>query len=91
MLLLVTVFYCSLQLYLGCSFLFNLLLHNLRSFRHRHSPGHVLVHEAQVLILLAKSCQLIFDDCFDFFFRALLQVLLVFGGLVLVRGWRLGV
>jgi hypothetical protein len=30
---------------LGCSFLFNLLLHDLRSFCHRLSPGQVLWHE----------------------------------------------
>jgi hypothetical protein len=38
----------------------------------------------QTLILLMEECQLVFDDCFDFFFRVLLQVLLGFNGLVLV-------
>jgi hypothetical protein len=82
MLLLAKVIYFSLQLWLGCSFLFNLLLHDLRYFHHR------LLHEAQTLVLLMEACQLILDDCVDFFFRVLLQVLLGFNGLVLVRGWR---
>jgi hypothetical protein len=83
MLLLAKVFYCSLQLCLCCSFLFNLLLHDLRYSRHRLSPGQVLLHEPKALILLAEACQFIFDDCFNFFLRVLLLVLLDFDGLVL--------
>jgi hypothetical protein len=40
---------------LGCSFLLDLLLHDLRSFRHCLSPGQVLLHEAQTLIFLAEE------------------------------------
>jgi hypothetical protein len=86
----VKVVYFSLQLCLGCSFLFNLLLNDLRSFHHRLSPGQVLLHEAQMLVLLAEAYQLILDGCFNFCFRVL-QVHLGFDGLVLVRGWRHGV
>jgi hypothetical protein len=46
----------------------------------------VLLHEALALILLVEAHQLILDDCFDFFFRVLMQTLLGFDGLVLVRG-----
>jgi hypothetical protein len=48
--------YCSLQFYLSCSFLFNLLLHDLGSFRHRFSSGQELLHEPQTLILLVEAC-----------------------------------
>jgi hypothetical protein len=88
MLLLVKFFYCSLQLSLGCSFLFNLLLHDLNSSHNGPSSGDVLLHEPHALILLAKARQLIFDDCFNFFLGVLLLVLLDFHALVLLRGWR---
>jgi hypothetical protein len=89
--LLVKVSYCSLRLYLGCSFLFNLLLHNLRSYCDYPSPGHVLLYEPQVLILWTKARQLVFDDYFNFFLRVLLLVFLNFDALVLLQGWRQGV
>jgi hypothetical protein len=41
----VDVFNCSLQLCLSCSFLLDLLLYNLGSFRHRFSSGHLFLHE----------------------------------------------
>jgi hypothetical protein len=53
---------------LSCSFLFDLLLHDLGSFGHCLSSGHLLLHKSQTLILLAEMCQFIFDDCFDLFF-----------------------
>jgi hypothetical protein len=68
LLLLAKVLYCSLQLCLGCSFLLNLLLHDLRSFCHCLSPGQMLLQEAQTFIFLAEARQLILNDCFDFFF-----------------------
>jgi hypothetical protein len=46
----------------------------------------LLLHEVQALALLAEAHQLILDDCFNFFFRVLLQVLLGFDGLVSMRG-----
>jgi hypothetical protein len=76
---------------LGCSFLFKLPLHDLRSFHHRLSPIQVLLHESQALILMAEACQFIFDDCFILFFRVLLLVHLDLDGLVLVWGWGLSV
>jgi hypothetical protein len=66
--LLTEVFYCSLQLYLSCSFLFDLLLHGLGSFRHRFSSGHMFLHESQALIFLMEACQLIFNNCFNLLF-----------------------
>jgi hypothetical protein len=68
MFLLMKVFYCLLELCLSCSFLFDLLLHDLCYFHHRLSSGQLFLHESQVLILLAEVCQFIFDDCFDLFF-----------------------
>jgi hypothetical protein len=81
--LLIEMFYCSLQLCLSCSSLFDLLLHGLSSFRHCLSPGQLFLHESQVLILLMEACQLVFDDCFDLLFRILLLILLSFGLLVM--------
>jgi hypothetical protein len=68
MFLTMKVLYCLLQLRLSRSFLFDLLLHNLGSLGHCLSSGHVLLHESQALIFLAKVCQLILDDCFDLLF-----------------------
>jgi hypothetical protein len=79
------VLYCSLQLRLSRSFLFNLLLHNLGYLGHCLSSSHLLLHESQALIFLAKACQLIIDDCFDLLFRILLRVFLSFD--VLLLGW----
>jgi hypothetical protein len=84
MLLLEKGFYCLPQLCLGCSFLFDLLLHDLRSPSNCPSSGHVLLHETKALILLAKARQLIFNDCFDFFLRVLLLILLGFNASVLL-------
>jgi hypothetical protein len=53
------VLYFSLQLRLSHSFLFNLLLHDLGSLGHCLSSGHLLLHESQALIFLAKASQLI--------------------------------
>jgi hypothetical protein len=67
MFLMTKVLYCSLQLYLSHTFLFDLLLDNLGSLGHCLSSGHLLMHESQVLIFLVKACQcqLSLDDCFD--------------------------
>jgi hypothetical protein len=78
------MFYCSLQFYLSCSFLFDMLLHDLGSFGHRVSFGRLLLHESQVFIFLTEACQLVFIDYFNLFFRALLLVLLSFGLLMLM-------
>jgi hypothetical protein len=77
------VLYCSLQLRLSCSFFFDQLLQNLGSLGHCRSSGHLLLHESQVLILLAKACQLILDDFFDLLFWILLRVFLSFDVLLL--------
>jgi hypothetical protein len=86
MLLLVKGFYCSLQLCLG-SFLFDLLLLDLRSPGNCPLSGHVLLHELKAFILLAKTRELIFNDRFDFFLIVLLLILLGIDALVLLRGW----
>jgi hypothetical protein len=39
----------------------------------------VLLHEPKVFVLLAKACQLIFYDGFDFILRVLLLIFLGFG------------
>jgi hypothetical protein len=67
MFLLMNMFYCALQFYLSCSFLFDLLLHDLGSFRHCFPSGQVFLHELQTLILLVVARQLVFDDYFDLF------------------------
>jgi hypothetical protein len=56
-----------LQFYLSCSFLLDLLLHDLGSFHHRFPFGQVFLHEPQTLILLTEVHQLIFNDSFDLF------------------------
>jgi hypothetical protein len=73
---------------------FNLLLHNLSSFSHYLSSGHLLLHKSQALIFLEEACQFILDDCFDLFFRVLLLVFLSFDLLGLdwlLSAWRGGV
>jgi hypothetical protein len=80
----VKMFYCLLELHLDCSFLLDLLLHSLCSFCHCFPSCHLLLHGSQTLILLAKPCQLVLNDCFNFFFRILLRLFLVFFALVLV-------
>jgi hypothetical protein len=52
---LMKVLYCLLQLRLNRSFLFDLLLQDLGSLGHCLSSGHLLLHELQVLIFLAKA------------------------------------
>jgi hypothetical protein len=86
MFLLANVLYCSLQLCLSYSFLFDLLLHNLVSFFHRLSSGQLFLHELQALILLVEAFQFTFDDCFDLFFRILLLILLSFS-LLMLQWW----
>jgi hypothetical protein len=80
------VFYCSLQLYLSGSFLFDLLLHGLGSFRHRLSSGQLFLHESQALILLMEACQFVFDDSFDLLFPILMLILLSFS-LLMLKWW----
>jgi hypothetical protein len=46
--------YCSLQLYLGYSFLLNLLLYDFRSFCHCLSPSQMFLHELQTFIFLVE-------------------------------------
>jgi hypothetical protein len=69
--MLMKVLYCSQQLCLSCSFLFDLLSHDLGSLGHCLSSGHMLVYELQALIFLVKVCQFILDDCFNLFFQVL--------------------
>jgi hypothetical protein len=83
MFLLMKMFYRTLQFYLSCYFLFDLLLHDLGSFHHRFPSGQVFLHEPQTFILLAEARQLIFDDCFDLLIRILLLILLSLGLLAL--------
>jgi hypothetical protein len=83
-LLLAKHFYCVLEFCLGCSFLFDLLLHYLRSPGDCPSLGHMLLHEAKAFILLVKVCQLVFNERFNFNLGILLLVLLGFDVLVLL-------
>jgi hypothetical protein len=78
------VIYCSLQLQLNPSFLFDLLLHDLGSLGHFLSSGHMHLHESKTPIFLVKVRQLILDDCFDLLFRVLLWFFLSFDALLLV-------
>jgi hypothetical protein len=55
-LVLMKVFYRSLQLRLSCSFLFDLLLHDLGSLGHCLSSSHLLRYKSQELIFLAEAC-----------------------------------
>jgi hypothetical protein len=71
--------YGLLQLCLCCSLLLDLLLCDLSSLHDRPLFGHVLLHEPKVFVLLAKACQLIFYDDFDFILRVLLLIFLGFG------------
>jgi hypothetical protein len=71
--------YGLLQLYLPSSFLLDLLLHDLCSLHHYPSSGHVLLHESEALIFLAKACQLIIYDSFDFLLKILALVISSFG------------
>jgi hypothetical protein len=75
LLLLVKGVYSLLQLCLPCSFLLDLLLHDMGSLHHCPSYGHVFFHEPEALIFLAKMCQLIFYDSFDFLLRILVLVI----------------
>jgi hypothetical protein len=84
LLLLVKVIYSLLQLYLSCSFLLDLMLHDLNSLHHCRSSGHVLLHEPEVFIFLAKARQLILYDCFDFFLRIMVLIIFSFNLLVWV-------
>jgi hypothetical protein len=72
------MFYCVLQFYLSCSFLLDLLLHDLGSFRHHFPSGQVFLHEPQMLILMEEARQLVFDDCFDLSIQILLLISLSF-------------
>jgi hypothetical protein len=62
--------YSLLQLYLPCSFLLDLLVHDLGSLHHHPSSGHVLLHESEVFI---------FNDDFNFLLRVLMLIILSFG------------
>jgi hypothetical protein len=52
---LMKMLYCALQFYLSNSFLFDLLRHNLGSFRHHFPFGQVFLHEPRTLILPAEA------------------------------------
>jgi hypothetical protein len=82
MLLLAKSFYGLLQVDLHCSFLLNLLLHDLSSLHDCPSSGHVLLYQVKTFIFLVKACQLVFDDSFDFFHGILLHISLGLGLLV---------
>jgi hypothetical protein len=77
-------FYSLLQLGLCCSFLLNLLLHELNSFHNHPSPDHLLLYQAKEFAFLTKACQLVFNDNFDLFLEILLLVFKGFGLLVWV-------
>jgi hypothetical protein len=77
--MLMKVFYCSLQLCLSSSFLFDLLLHELSTLGHCLSSGHLLVYESEALIFLVGTCYFIHDDYFDLVFQVLLLIFLSFG------------
>jgi hypothetical protein len=62
---------CWLQLCLPCSFLLDLLLHDLGSLHYCPLFGHVLLHKLEALVLLVKACYLILYDDLDFLFRVL--------------------
>jgi hypothetical protein len=79
LLLLAKSVYSLLQLYLPCSFLLDLLLHDLSSLNHNHLSGHVPLHELKAFIFLLKACQLIFYNGFDFLLRVLVLIILSFG------------
>jgi hypothetical protein len=80
--LLVKRFYSMLQLNVHCSFLFDLLPHDLSSL-HDHLPSsHVLLHEPKALVFLMKAHWLVLDDGFDFILRVLMLILFSFGFLV---------
>jgi hypothetical protein len=70
------------QLYLHCSLLLDLLLHDLSSLHDCPSSGHVLLHEPKVFILLTKACQLVFYDGFNFILGDLVLIFLGFSFLV---------
>jgi hypothetical protein len=63
---------------LPCSFLLDLLLHDLSSLHHHPSSGHVLLHEPETFIFLVMACQLVFYDDFDFLLKILVLIILSF-------------
>jgi hypothetical protein len=87
MLFLSEIFYGSLQLSLHCSFLLDLLLHDLCSLHDCSSPDHLPKQQPKVLIFLAKACQLIFNNSFNFIREVLLVVFYVLGLLMCVLVW----
>jgi hypothetical protein len=66
------------------SLLLNLRLYDLSSLHDRPSFGHVLLHEPKALIFLAKVCQLVLNDGFNFILRVLMLIFLNFDFLVWV-------
>jgi hypothetical protein len=73
-LLLAKGFYGSLQLSLHCSFLLDLVLHDMGSLHDCTSPGHLFMYQSKALVFLMKACQLIFNDKFYFFHKILLGI-----------------
>jgi hypothetical protein len=58
--------------------LLDLLLHDLRSLYDHPSFVHVLLHEPKALVFLAKVCQFVLDDGFDFILKVLMLIFLSF-------------
>jgi hypothetical protein len=83
--------YSLLQLCSPCSFPLYLLLYDLSSFHRRPSSGHLLLHEPEMFIFLAKVCKFVLYDSFDFLLRVLVLIMLSFGFLVwvLIVVWQL--
>jgi hypothetical protein len=78
MLLVAKSFYGLLQLCLRCSFLLDLLPHDLSSLHDHPSCGHVFLHKPKAFIFLAEARQLIFNDSFNFILKILMLILLGF-------------
>jgi hypothetical protein len=70
--------YGLVQLKLRCSFLLDLLLHDLGSLHHCHLSGHVHLHEPDALIFLVKACQVMLYDSFNFLLGILALVIFSF-------------
>jgi hypothetical protein len=70
--------YGLLQLCLPCSFLLDMLLHDLGLLHYCPSSSHMLLLEPEVLVFLLKVCQLVYYDSFNFLFGILVLVIVGF-------------
>jgi hypothetical protein len=67
-----------LELRLPCSFLLDLLLHNLGSLHCCPSFGHIFLLEPEALVFMPKVCQLLCYDSFDFLLKILVLIIVGF-------------